>query len=506
MSRRSTAFLAALVASAFAASAQDKSADDDGPCGLPPEAKPERIKAGEGVPPLPLPATPLRRTERKREPAPPILVGKVVWGQQRSKLLADGRKAVWSDWNTDPADIQRLLKFANAKLGTRYRYVNCDPRTFSFDPTEIPILYIQGRRAPPSFDAATRKRLRQYLEKGGTLWADACHGSKTFADAFRAEMKAIFPEKPLATLPPDHPVFRSCHAIQKLHYSPANARPDGLPILEGLSIGCRTVVFLSPFDLSCAWDSFHVPEDGACVVGEDAVKLGINLAAYSIASYELGRFLSQRRTVETKDESQKGDFVFAQVKTNGDWDPDPSAFASLLKATAQTTNTKVSFGRKDISLADPDLASHPFLYLTGHGDFTLSDDEVKGLAKFLANGGFLLADACCGNLGFAVAFRRELKRCFPDRELALLPKEHPVFSAFHEIATVAYTPQVRADFHDLAAPHLEGLTVGDETRVIYSRFDLGCGWEGEAHPFALGVEAADALKLGTNVVMYSLTH
>jgi len=35
---------------------------------IPPKATPQRRNAGEGAPPLPLPATPLRRSEKKREP------------------------------------------------------------------------------------------------------------------------------------------------------------------------------------------------------------------------------------------------------------------------------------------------------------------------------------------------------------------------------------------------------------------------------------------------------
>src|SRR3954452_6305806 len=46
---------------------------------IPPKAKPDRRNAGEGVPPLPLPATPLRRSEKKREPSPPALVGSVTF-------------------------------------------------------------------------------------------------------------------------------------------------------------------------------------------------------------------------------------------------------------------------------------------------------------------------------------------------------------------------------------------------------------------------------------------
>ncbi len=202
-------------AAALPLAAQDRPAIDDRPCGLPPEAKPQRIKGGEGVPPLPLPATPLRRTERKREPAPPTLVGKLVWGEYRSQLLPDGRKVGWYDWNTDPSDMQRLLKFANAALNVRYRHVNVDPKAFSWDPVEMPVLYAQGRR-PFVLAEAFRPRLREYILRGGSLWADACHGSAAFADAFRDEMRRIFPDRPMVALAPVHPIYRSCHAISKV--------------------------------------------------------------------------------------------------------------------------------------------------------------------------------------------------------------------------------------------------------------------------------------------------
>ena len=49
---------------------------------IPPKAKPDRRNAGEGVAPLPLPATPLRRSEKKREPSPPALVGNITFATQ----------------------------------------------------------------------------------------------------------------------------------------------------------------------------------------------------------------------------------------------------------------------------------------------------------------------------------------------------------------------------------------------------------------------------------------
>ncbi|MGO8748362.1 MAG: hypothetical protein ACLQNE_20505, partial [Thermoguttaceae bacterium] len=69
--------------------------DNSGPvdCGPPPAAKPQHQTGGESFPPLPLPATPLRRSEKKRPPAPPALVGKMAMGSPRW-ITKDGKRTM----------------------------------------------------------------------------------------------------------------------------------------------------------------------------------------------------------------------------------------------------------------------------------------------------------------------------------------------------------------------------------------------------------------------------
>src|SRR5690349_12192060 len=84
--------------------------DDSGPvdCGPPPRAKPQSRTGGESFPPLPLPVTPLRRTEKKRPPAPPALIGKMALGPVKF-VVRDGKRVQSRDWMTDPADLDSLL-------------------------------------------------------------------------------------------------------------------------------------------------------------------------------------------------------------------------------------------------------------------------------------------------------------------------------------------------------------------------------------------------------------
>ena len=91
---------------------------DAGPidCGPPPTAKPQHQTGGESFPPLPLPATPLRRSEKKRPPSPPALVGKVALGATRW-ITKDGKRVQYRDWMTDPADVMTLLELDGREAG-----------------------------------------------------------------------------------------------------------------------------------------------------------------------------------------------------------------------------------------------------------------------------------------------------------------------------------------------------------------------------------------------------
>ena len=107
-----------------------------------PKAAPQRRNGGEGMPPLPLPATPLRRSEKKREPSPPALVGNITFPRGAVQLAG-------GTWGTTIIDIERWVEFTNGELGQKYRYVGTDFAKFSYDPTELPILYFTGWKASP---------------------------------------------------------------------------------------------------------------------------------------------------------------------------------------------------------------------------------------------------------------------------------------------------------------------------------------------------------------------
>jgi hypothetical protein len=481
--------------------------DGSGPvdCGPPPPAKAQGRTGGESFPPLPLPATPLRRTEKKRPPAPPSLIGKMALGPTRYRIK-DGERVAYRDWMTDPADLDSLLGWTNEKLGLHYGKTEADFDHFSFDPRELPAILLAGHNTFTLPDEI-RTRLARYVLDGGLILGDACCGWKDFDQSFRAVMQGLFPDRPLRRLPADDPVFSSYYKLGgTFHYQKADgSKYEAEPCLEGITIGCRTAVIHSPADLTCGWDGHDHPR-GLRVVIDQSRQIGANYVTCLLGSYQLGRFLSTTKVYHEADAPTRDDFVFAQIMHEGDWDPDPSAVYNLLKHVRENSTLAIKFKKVAVKLTDPAAMSYPLLYITGHDDFRWSKAEAEWLGRYLQAGGMLLGDACCGRLAFDAAFRRELARAIPGAKLERLAADHPVYHAHTDITTVGYTPRVAEDFGSSSAPSLEGLTIDGRLAVVYSRFDLGNGWEQFPHPYAYGYADADALAIGANVIVTAVTH
>jgi hypothetical protein len=450
--------------------------EDSGPidCGPPPKAQAQHRSGGEGFAPLPLPVTPLRRSEKKRPPSPPALIGKMGMGAPRW-VTKDGKRTMYRDWMTDPADINTLLEWTNDKLGINYRAVEADFAHFSFDPRELPAILFAGHNKFQLTDEV-RQKLGRYVADGGTIIGDACCGWKDFAESFRKEMELVFPGRPLRKMLP-----------------------------EEIDFGCRSGVIFSPCDLTCGWDGHEHPR-GTRVVIDQAREVGANLVTYILGSYQLGRFLSSTKVYYEAEAPSRDDFVFAQLIHEGDWDPDPSAVHNLLKHARDNSTLEVKFKRENVQLKDPKAATYPLLYMTGHREFTWSQEEAGRLQRYLKAGGILLADACCGRMSFDMAFRREIAKVFPDQKLEKIAMDHPVYHCHYDVTTVDYTPRVREDFGPFDNPELEGITIDGRLAVIYSKFDLGNGWEQFPHAYSYGLRDESSLKLGTNVIVYAMTH
>ncbi len=477
-----------------------------GPCGSAPPAAPQRRKGGEAFPPLPLPATPLRRTEKKRPPAPPPLIAKIKYGEPK-EADHDGKTVRYHDWNKDPGDVAMLVDVANQTLGTRYTDKRGPLAAFEPDPALFPIFYYTGSDDFTLSDPEVA-RLREFVRNGGTIWGDTCFGDPDFFQAFTREMQRVLPGRQWRRMPGDHPLVHCFYDIDSVDYTqavPEAGGTSGPPVMFGLDHGDRTAVVLSRYDLSCGWDG-HIRKGAYSVHPKDARRLGVNMIDYALEMFRLAQFQSAQKRYYEEDERARGDFVFVQAKLTDNWDTQSNAIANLLKFVAVNTSAEVKFQRRAVDLASDDLQQHPFLYMTGRYDFELAEPEVQALRRYLTTGGFVLASPSSGRRAFDVAFRREMARVLPDRGLRALPADHPVYSILARVEQVAYTDYVASLGETPPALPLEGIELGGTTSVIYCPYGLGGGWREFDHPFGRDVACADSVKLGVNIVLYAMTH
>lgn len=472
---------------------------------VPPQAAPQRRNAGEGMPPLPLPATPLRRSEKKREPSPPALVGNVTFAD--ASLAGTGAK-----WETTIVDIERWVQFTNGQLGQRYRYVATDFAKFSYDPTELPILYFTGWRPLPQFDDGTIERLRKYLFDGGTWVVHSNCGRPEFNASFRREIARVFPDRQLAPVGADHPLFSSFHKITAMRvrkdHDPWKSVATDKGILETVNIGTRAAVIFSPIDMSCGWDANANPIDGGILFDQsDSLKLGANVVTYCLAEYQYGRFFDHQKVYHQADLPTRDQLVLGQVVHNGDWDATPHGLPNLLKSIDQSTTLKVQFKRTPVDLEQSDLVSFPVLYMAGQRSFQLSDVARKRLREYLDHGGKLIVDCAAGSAEFDAAFRREIREVYKDKELKPLPADHPLYTFIEDCTRVKLAPLAAQLLGtDATAPQLEAVQFEGQMPVIYSGLSLSAGWEQLPRAYNKGYADADALRLGVNLFMYAVSH
>jgi len=467
---------------------------------IPPKAAPQRRNAGEGLPPLPLPATPIRRSEKKREPSPPALVGNITF----SAASLGGK----SNWETTIIDIEKWVEFTNSQLGQRYRFVGTDFTKFSYDPTELPILYFTGWKPLPAFDDTTIEKMRQYLLDGGTWVVHSNCGRPEFNESFRREVARIFPDRELAPVPTDHPIFSAYHTIQQMRVRKGREAWKTIPpYLETINLGTRAAVIFSPIDLSCGWNADTNPIEGGVLYDQgDALKLGANIVTYCLAEYQYGRFFAHQKIYHQATEATRDQLVIGQVVHNGDWDATPHGLPNLLKQIDQNTTLHVQFKRVPVDPGKEDVFAYPVLYMSGQRDFQFNDDTRKRLREYFDHGGTMIIDNVIGGTEFDVAFRREIQKLYPDNAMKPLPLDHPIYTFLYDARQVTLAPLAQQLLPGVNTPRLEAITVDGLMPVIYSPLSMSAGWEQLPRAYDKGYADADALKLGVNVFMYVVTH
>ena len=195
-------------------------------------------------------------------------------------------------------------------------------------------------------------------------------------------------------------------------------------------------------------------------------------------------------------------FKIARLKYagGGDWYNDPTEEVNLLNFVHQTTGLAVDAEYQFVDIASENFFSYPFIFMTGHGNISFSESEVRRLRTYLENGGFLYAD---DDYGMDKAFRREMKKIFPAQELVELPFSYGLYHCQFDF------PHGVPKTHEHDGKPAQGFGLFANGRlVVYYTYESNPsdGWDDPEVHHDPEEKRQEALRFGTNIVVWALTH
>jgi len=194
-------------------------------------------------------------------------------------------------------------------------------------------------------------------------------------------------------------------------------------------------------------------------------------------------------------------FNISRIKYGGggDWYADPSSLPNLLDYLNTNTMINAANENLNVKIGDANFNKSNYLYLTGHGNIKFTEKEIALLRNHLLNGAFLHAD---DNYGMNKSFQNVVANLFPEKQFIEIPPSHDIFNCFYKFPNGL--PKIHE--HDNKRPQAFGIFNNERLILLYTyESDLGDGWEDKRVHNVLEEKREAALKMGANIIIYSLT-
>jgi len=182
----------------------------------------------------------------------------------------------------------------------------------------------------------------------------------------------------------------------------------------------------------------------------------------------------------------------------------PAADLNMQTMLNEFTMVRATEGGSNVfDLEDRDIFSHPILYVSEPGFWSITPEGAANLREHLLKGGFLIFDDFEGSDWNNMA--AQVAQALPEGVWVDLEPSHPVFDSFFYVENiyvphpyVRVTPNYRAIFED-----------NDPTKRIMvlanHNSDLAEYWEYAAQGYFPVDPSNDAFRLGINYIVYGLT-
>jgi len=222
----------------------------------------------------------------------------------------------------------------------------------------------------------------------------------------------------------------------------------------------------------------------------------------SVIPLGLVQFSYQQNQPEQSPKSSNS-FRIARLKYagGGDWYNDPSAEVNIMEFLKRNTVIDVDESKfYSVDVSSDDIFNYPFILITGHGNINFSEAEAKRLRTYLERGGFLYAD---DDYGMDKAFRREIKKVFPDQEMKELPFDNKIYNCHFSFPKGL--PKTHE--HDGKPAQGFGCFLNGRLSMYYTyETNISDGWADPREHDDPPEKREEAMKMGTNIIVYALSN
>lgn len=446
----------------------------------------------------------------------PVLINKLQYGPRDPR----SNQIVRPDWNRHRHDVSNLVDAISIRKDWPH-YLSWQTLDMQVAVKgegvlalqQAPIAYLSGDQDLDSITEEEVTLLRDYIQQGGFLFAVQNCESTAFDKGFRQLIVRLFPKNDyqLRKLEKTHDVYRSETVFL--------ADP---PELWGIDFGCRTAIMYAPYDHACRWDKW-MRNDSARTNNEiraqigKSIQLGVNVVAYATNRELRDKLQRPNSQVALSDSETRSQLRIGRLKHTGGWDTAASAASNLGRALLEKAHIATTPDSPELSANDPELFKCPILYMHGRKNFSLTQEESTQLKAYFDNGGFLMADACCGARQFDESFRKAIHQVF-GQDLKPIPADHEMFHSTQgfdvrkvklRIPTAGKNSSLYTE-ENVGEPLFEGIEIKgvngapDRYVVVYSKYDISCALESQQTLSCAGYLNEDAVKLAVNIVLYAL--
>lgn len=387
-------------------------------------------------------------------------------------------------WNTRPRDIANFTRFVSYAFerSVAWQVVSADAPLS--DLQDAPILYISGA-GPIELSDEQIARLRLFVQQGGSILSEAACNSGTFTLDMQKLYRRMFPDYPLTRLDDAHPIYR-------LYFNPRD-----MGGLTAVSNGVRLLAVHAPRELSLALQL------GAGQPQRPWYELATNLYLHATDRSPLRPRGVSPWPASTRPGGVKpaATYRLVRLRHQGNWDPEPLAWKRLAVLARNQHNLDVQADEAvEIDRLDP--ARHRIAVMTGTKAFTLTDPQREALKKFLAGGGWLLADAAGGSADFGSSFEAQVFALFED-ELVRPLASHVAYKGVETIKGLNYRREFSVVLgdqrHDL---RLRGMLLKGRLAIVFSREDITGALAGVPAHGIRGLTSESAQSVVLNLLHY----